>query len=576
MNIVPKPQKVEIHNEKFLLKECRVTADCDEIYEFAECINNWNSDYELSFKGDSGLGGEHHKIEIKQNGIKVLYGDLEGAFRAVSTLKQILAEARDCEINAMSVEDFPSIKNRGYMLDISRGKIPNLDYLKKLADIMADLKYNQLQLYMDSFVFEYRNFSEYTRDTEPLTAAEIKELDEYCKKRFIKLVPNQNGFGHMGAWTAKKELSHLAVTGKDNKPSATLNPLLDESLELVDKIYDGMFDSFSADCINIGMDETVELGMNETKESCEKYGTGNVYTEYLNKVCRLVSEKYHKTPMFWDDIVFKHEEQIENVDKNAVFMHWGYEKEHHFDRNCRKLKENGLNFYVCPGTSMWGSYTGRTHNATANIAAAAECGSYYGAEGFLLTEWGDDGHPQFPSTSYFQMIFGGAMSWNAGLHNVEAEYASRNDVIKRCINFEDKYIFNCSGEKSLGDIAYRMGNYYLLEDGLEFNRTELDLIVSEKKAATKQQSIGFARVKDYMISLKKELDEVCANEIPLREIKLNCDMVILLASKCIEPDRDYSEQFADMKAEFEALWLENNHRAGIEICMNKILNFLKI
>lgn len=576
MNIIPRPQKIETKEEKIKLNACRVTGADEEISEFTKELNHSDGDTEISFKKDGGLNGEHYKINVGQNGIEVFYGEPEGAFRAVSTLKQIIDGAENGEISCMSIEDYPSMKNRGYMLDISRGKIPNLEYLKRLVDILASVKYNQLQLYIDSLVFEYKNFKEYTKDTEPLTSEEIKELDSYCKKKFIKLVPNQNSFGHMGAWTAKKELSHLAITGKDGKPSATLNPLLDETPKLVDKIYGGMLDSFTADCINIGMDETVELGLNETKEACEKYGTGNVYTEYLNKICRLASEKYHKTPMFWDDIVFKHEEQIENVDKNAVFMQWGYEKEHHFDRNCRKLKENGLKFYVCPGTSMWGSYTGRTDNSTANMADAAECGAYYGAEGFLLTEWGDGGHPQCPSTSYFPLLFGGSVSWNAGLHNDEAEYPRRMETIKNCIKFADRYLFNCRGEKSLCEIAYRMGNYYLLEDSREFNHTELHEIVRTHGEITDEKRIGFERVRAYMQSLRDELSEVVADESCIREIRLNCDMVILLASKCIEPDGDYSKQFGKLKNEFEELWLKNNRRAGMNICMDKFMDFLKI
>ena len=68
------------------------------------------------------------------------------------------------------------------------------------------------------------------------------------------------------------------------------------------------------------MDEPFELGLNETKEACEKHGVGKVYTDYLNKICELVSKKYNKTPMFWDDIVFKHPEQLENIPKKVIVM----------------------------------------------------------------------------------------------------------------------------------------------------------------------------------------------------------------------------------------------------------------
>ena len=573
MYIIPNPQKWELKDEKIDAAAVFFEADCDCIYEFAGDLNEAGAKTKIAFKKIDGLGVEEYKININTNGIEVLHSTAEGGYRAYTTLKQILAQRVDGKINCMSIEDYPDISNRGYMLDISRGKIPNLEHIKNIVDILSDLKYNQIQLYMESLVYEYKNFPEYTKDTEPLTQAEIKELDAYCKERFIQLVPNQNSFGHMGVWTKKEELSHLAVTGLNGKPSATLNPLLDETIEFIDKIYDGYFDAFSSDMVNIGMDETFELGLSETKEACEKYGTGKVYIDYLIKVCNLISEKYGKTPMFWDDIVFKHPEQIENVPKNAIFMDWGYETIEHFDRNSQRLKEHGFRYYLCPGTSMWQSYTGRNENMVINIAEAAESCKFYGAEGFLLTEWGDGGHSQFPSTAMFPLVFGGAMSWKAGSGHPETAFEYRRGLIAECKKYTDKYIYNVKGEKSLCDIAYRMGNYYLLEDAPKHNGTELAIYM--RKGGAEQEKInGFKRVKEYMQRLRNELSEVEADEIAIREIRNNCDMVLLIASKLIGDEIDFRKEFDALKAEFESLWMMKNHRAGINICMDGIEKFV--
>ncbi len=565
MYIIPNPQKIEIKDELVDISSVYVEADSE--LSFAKVLNEADGKVRISFDKDMLLSKEQYKIEIDINGIKVLYGTSEGAYRAVATLKQILAQREDGKVNAISIYDYPDIENRGYMLDISRARIPNLSHIKHMVDILADLKYNQLQLYMETFVYEYKNFPEYTKDTEPLTQAEIKELDEYCKERFISLVPNQNSFGHMHAWTAKKELSHLAITGENGKPSATLNPLLDETIEFIDKIYDGYFDAFSADMVNIGMDETFDLGLNETKEACEKYGTGKVYTDYLVKVCKLISEKHNKTPMFWDDIVFKHPEQIENVPENAIFMDWGYETIEHFDRNAQRLKERGFRYYLCPGTSMWKSYTGRTENMIINIAESAESCKFYGAEGFLLTEWGDGGHPQFPATAMFPLIFGAAMSWQAGSGHPETAFLYRRDVIADCKKYADKYIYKCTGDVSFADIAYRMGNYYLLEHAPMHNCTELCMYMEENDTP-KEKAEGFKRVKEYMLALRDELETVTADEIAKRELMLNCNEVILVASKLSGEELDYKAEFLKLKKEHEELWLMNNHRVGMNVSMD--------
>ena len=563
MFIIPIPKKFEIKEEKIKAVSFSLNVDSDEIKEFASFLDK-NGETQVKFLKNEALKDEEYKITVDNNGILAEYGEIVGAFRATATLKQITTQNENGELNCLEIYDKPDFKNRGYMLDVSRSKIPNTDYLKSLVDLMADLKYNQLQLYMDNLIYEYKNFLDYVKDTDPYTRAEIEELDAYCQKKFISLVPNQNGFGHMGAWTSKKELSHLAITGKNGKPSGTLNPLKKESLELVDKIYDGFLDAFQADIVNICLDEPFELGLNETKEVCEKYGVGRVYTDYLKKICELVTTKYKKTPMFFDDIIFKHEEEIANIPKIAIVMQWGYETEHHYDRHCRKLQENGLRFYVCPGSSMWGSTLGRMNNAITNIENAPENGQYYGAEGFLLTEWGDGGHPQFPASSYFPLAYGATMSWNVGDHNNEWAYFERRTNLEYTRKYLDKYVYKVQNDISLADIVYRLGNYYLVEDMLKFNGTELFHYLYNMNEITPEKRKGFERVKKYVSELKEELSKVKADEIMLREIKNNCDIVIYIADLLSNENKtpDINEKERILK-EFEALWLMKNRRSGM-------------
>lgn len=570
MIIIPKPQKIEIYEEKIKATSFKVVSDCDEIKKFTDAFSDKNASFYVLFIKNDMLEDEHYTIEIKRDKVVISYGETEGAYRAFTTFKQIIAQNENGEIPCLFIDDYPAFKNRGYMLDVSRGRIPTFSHLRYMVDILSELKYNQLQLYMDNFVYEFKHFSDYWKNMDPITADELKELNSYCKERFISLVPNLNGFGHMGAWTSKEEFSHLAITDKEGKPSATLNPFLPESLELLDKIYDGFFDSFSSELANIGMDEPFELGLNETKEECDKVGIGKVYTDYLKKVCSLITNKYGKTPMFWDDIIFKHEEQVENIPKNAIVMEWGYEGEQKFDRNCRRLQEKGLRFYVCPGTSMWGTFTGRTNNAILNMSLAAECGNYYGAEGFLLTEWGDGGHPQFPSTAMFPLVYGGAVSWNCMNHNHEVAYDERRELINDCKAYLDKYIYNSIGKFSLADIVYRMGNYYILEDLLLFNRVELRYFATQPDKMTDRNREAFGRVYNYMLSLKNELKSVRADENAVREIENNCDTVIFLSGILSGKKDNYREKADKLIQEYEVLWERNSRLSG----MKQFVNFI--
>src|SRR5205807_1993803 len=82
-----------------------------------------------------------------------------------------------------------------------------------------------------------------------------------------------------------------------------------------------------------------------------------------------------------------------------------------FDERCGALARAGLTFYVCPGTSSWCSFAGRTDNALSNLRGAAQAGQRHGAKGYLITDWGDGGHRQYLPASYIPFLYGAAVSW---------------------------------------------------------------------------------------------------------------------------------------------------------------------
>lgn len=71
------------------------------------------------------------------------------------------------------------------MLDISRNKVPKMKTLYRLLDRLAEWKINQFQLYMEH-TFAYSDHREVWADASPMTAEEIRDLDAYCRERFIE------------------------------------------------------------------------------------------------------------------------------------------------------------------------------------------------------------------------------------------------------------------------------------------------------------------------------------------------------------------------------------------------------
>jgi hypothetical protein len=56
---------------------------------------------------------------------------------------------------------------------------------------------------------------------------------------------------------------------------------------------------------------------------------------------------------------------------------------------------------------------GRHDKALANLRAAARAGKKFGAIGYLITDWGDGGHPQPLAVSWPMLLAGAALAWNA-------------------------------------------------------------------------------------------------------------------------------------------------------------------
>jgi hypothetical protein len=312
----------------------------------------------------------------------------------------------------------PAFATRGVMLDISRNKVPTMDTLLALVDQLTAWKINHLQLYTEH-TFAYAGHEEVWRDASPMTAEEIRQLDSHCRKRHIELAANQNSFGHLHRWLKLPAYRHLAESpdgyttpwGETRTGPFSLNPLHPGSLELLDDLYDQLLPNFSSPPFNVGCDETFDLGQGASRAACEAEGKGRIYLRFLQQIKRRVEQR-GKTMLFWGDIILNHPELIPELERNAIALVWGYEAGHPFDEQCRRFAAAGIPYWVCPGTSTWNSITGRLDNALANIDAAAKAGLAHGASGFMITEWGDNGHWQTMPFSLLALAAGAFAAWH--------------------------------------------------------------------------------------------------------------------------------------------------------------------
>ncbi|MFQ5423773.1 MAG: family 20 glycosylhydrolase [Phycisphaerae bacterium] len=367
----------------------------------------------------AGAGDDQaYALRIWPEGIQLRARTPIGLHYAVVTLGQLLA-AGCRSIRAMDLHDRPDFPARGVMLDISRDKVPTIKTLERLIDRLAGWKINQLQLYTEH-TFAYARHQRVWRGASPLTAPQVRGLDRYCRERYVELVPNQNSFGHMERWLRHAPYARLAETtgpwktpwGETRTRPATLNPLAPGSFRLIADLYDQLLPHFTSHHFNIGCDETWELGQGHSRSACRRRGVAAVYFQFLSKLAR-EARRHRRRAMFWSDLFYDHPELIPRIPVDMIPLVWGYEAGFPFGRRCAPLAASGLTFYVCPGTSSWCSFAGRTHNCLANIRNAAHAGRRYGAAGFLIADWGDFGHRQYLPASYVGFLYGAATAWCA-------------------------------------------------------------------------------------------------------------------------------------------------------------------
>lgn len=359
---------------------------------------------------------QSYTLSIRPDEIRIAASDVPGFRYAAVTLAQLLHCGAKA-VAAMDIDDRPDIAARGVMLDISRDKVPTLATIKQLVDRLAGWKINQIQLYTEH-TFAYRGHEKVWRGASPMTPTQIETLDRYCRDRCVELVPNQNSFGHMEKWLQHKPYIAMAEMdgpwidpwGKQREHPSTLNPLDPASIRFVGSLYDQLLPHFSSRLFNVGCDETFELGKGRSKAACQRRGPGRVYLDFLLKIRREV-RRHDRRMMFWDDIAMQHPELLPRLPKDVMLAVWGYDTGHPFDQYCERLVQHGLDFYVCPGTSSWCSFGGRSRNCVANLAEAAAAGLRHKASGYLITDWGDYGHRQYQPASYLGFLYGAAVSW---------------------------------------------------------------------------------------------------------------------------------------------------------------------
>ena len=291
-SLIPLPQSVKWNHGTFLLNNCKSISINDaslkkEALSLQQYILEKTGRHQnIVEKGQKGpcimlkLGKiisvsgkeEAYELIVNTNSVTLTANTSHGIFNGLQTLYQLIQP--DFAVPACKITDYPAYSWRGYMVDVGRNyQTPAL--LKKQIDVMSRYKMNVFHFHLTEDIAWRLQIKQYPQLTAPenmlrnkgkfYSVEDVKELINYCKERYITLVPEIDMPGHSAAFTTAMGVDMQSPKG----------------FEAVKNILKEVCTTYDIPYLHIGADEVII----ENKQ-------------FLPEVTKLI-EGYHKKVIAW-------------------------------------------------------------------------------------------------------------------------------------------------------------------------------------------------------------------------------------------------------------------------------------
>lgn len=350
---------------------------------------------------------EDYHLLILPDGIVGQGAGQAGLFYAAMTLCQLVRANRGEEnlLPCLQISDWPSVRWRCFQDDLTRGPSTKLPSLQKSLELGAYLKFNLWTYYME-YQYAFRKHPEIGPPDGSLQPEELIALVDHGKKVFVDILGNQQSFGHFQWILRHEKFAHLR-----EKPHL-LTPVREETYQLLDDLYSEVCPLLPFPMFNVCCDETWGLGEGPSKELAAQIGVGGVYVRHIQRLHRLLKEKYGKRMMMWGDIILQHPDRLKDVPPDVVMLSWNYSPLENFEHLVVPFREAGFEFFVCPGIHNWSRILPDFGVAMVNIRNFVRDGVRHGAIGMINTDWEDDGEA-LQGYRWHGHAWGAECAWNA-------------------------------------------------------------------------------------------------------------------------------------------------------------------
>jgi hypothetical protein len=327
---------------------------------------------------------EAYTLEITSQRVELRAATARGLFYGVQTVRQLLRqEGNGTLLPVLRIEDWPTLRLRGFMLDLSHGPFPQFAELKRQIDFLARWKANQFYLYSETNI-ELDGYPLLTPQAR-VTKAQVRELVAYARERFIDVVPCVELYGHLHDLVRLETYSPLG----EMPHGGEVNPLNPKSVAVIRDWVEQLTALFPSPWFHVGMDETYELGKAPGRQLAPAKA-GEIYLSFFEQVAGMAAAK-GKRVMIWGDILLQHPEVIPRVPPGTVAIPWRYSDESNYDRFVAPLAAAKVKSLL--GSGVWNYYDAVPDfdHTLRNVDGLIKSARKFGSSGILHTEWTDDG-----------------------------------------------------------------------------------------------------------------------------------------------------------------------------------------
>jgi hypothetical protein len=195
------------------------------------------------------------------------------------------------------------------------------------------------------------------------------------------------------------------------------------SLTLIQQEFTELAAEYPGPFLHIGADETVDLGLGQTKADVDARTLGPVYLDFMQQIVTAL-QPLHRKLLFWGDIAQNSPDLLKAMPQSfkdsTIAVAWSYNPEPKgFSKYLTQFTGAGFETWVSPSVNNFRRVYPDNNLALYNIQEFTRDGQRLGATGQLNTIWNDDGEGLI-NQDWYGILFGAAAAWQPGESSVEA------------------------------------------------------------------------------------------------------------------------------------------------------------